>query len=47
MRSGTTIRASRPPTSSETMETSCPVYPLFFYSFASLLEWDGDIVVQE
>ncbi len=28
-------------------EQSCPVYPLFFYSFADLLKWDGDIVVQE
>jgi hypothetical protein len=27
-------------------ETSCPVYPLSTYSFADLLKWDGDMVVQ-
>ena len=27
-------------------EKSCPVYPLSFYTFADLLKWDGDIVVQ-
>lgn len=27
-------------------EKSCPVYPLWLYSFADVLKWDGDIVVQ-
>jgi hypothetical protein len=26
--------------------TSCPVYPFFTYSFADLLKWDGDMIVQ-
>jgi hypothetical protein len=27
-------------------EKSCPAYPLSLYSFADVLKWDGDIVVQ-
>ena len=27
-------------------EKDCRVYPLFFYTFADVLKWDGDIIVQ-